>query len=125
MQQVQCLISSRDVGRIRVWNNVCYFASELTRRNMERVVIINESTFNKWMERVNELLDVLHSQQRQVRNRRLGTWLDTSEVCQTLNLSKRTVQTMRERGELPYSKIEGKIYHRAEDIARLVGTDNV
>lgn len=92
---------------------------------MERVVIINESTFNKWMERVNELLDVLHGQQRQVRNRGLGTWLDTSEVCQTLNLSKRTVQTMRERGELPYSKIEGRIYHRAEDIAQLVDTDKV
>lgn len=38
--------------------------------------------------------------------------------CAMLNLSKRSVQSMRERGELPYTKIEGRIYHRAEDIAK-------
>ena len=30
---------------------------------MERIVIINESTFTKWMERVKELLSVLHCQE--------------------------------------------------------------
>ena len=37
-----------------------------------------------------------------------------------LNLSKRSVQNMRERGELPYTKIEGRIYHRADDIAKMM-----
>lgn len=31
---------------------------------MERIVIINESTFTKWMERVKELLSVLHCQEQ-------------------------------------------------------------
>ena len=69
---------------------------------MERIVIINESTFMKWMEGVKELLCVLHLQEQQMKNKSLGTWLDTSEVCAMLNLSKRSVQSMRERGELPY-----------------------
>lgn len=48
---------------------------------MERIVIINESTFTKWMERVKELLSVLHCQEQQQKNKGIGTWLDTSEVC--------------------------------------------
>ena len=89
---------------------------------MERIVIINESTFTKWMERVKELLSVLHLQEQQMKNKSLGTWLDTSEVCAMLNLSKRSVQSMRERGELPYTKIEGRIYHRADDIVMRLST---
>ncbi|MBO7418499.1 MAG: helix-turn-helix domain-containing protein [Bacteroidaceae bacterium] len=87
---------------------------------MERIVIINESTFTKWMERMKELLRVLHCQEQQMKNKGLGTWIDTSEVCAMLNLSKRSVQSMRERGELPYTKIEGRIYHRVEDIASIM-----
>ena len=56
---------------------------------MERIVIINESTFTKWMERVKELLSVLHCQEQQVKNKGIGTWLDTSEVCAMLNLGFR------------------------------------
>ena len=51
---------------------------------MERIVIINESTFTKWVERVKELLSVLHCQEQQMKNKGLGTWLDTSEVCAML-----------------------------------------
>ena len=87
---------------------------------MERIVIINESTFTKWMERVKELLSVLHCQEEQVKNKGVGTWIDTSEVCAMLNLCKRSVQSMRERGELPSTKIEGRIYHRADDVAKMM-----
>ena len=84
---------------------------------MEKIVIINESTFTKWMKRVKELLSVLHYQEQQVKNKGIG---DTSEVCAMLNLSKRSVQSMRERGELPYTKIEGRVYHRADDVAKMM-----
>ena len=87
---------------------------------MERIVIINESTFTKWMERVKELLNVLRVQEQRMKNKCMGAWLDTSEVCAMLNLSKRSVQSMREQGKLPYTKIEGRIYHRAEDIANMM-----
>ena len=72
------------------------------------------------MERVKELMSVLHLQEHLMKNKGIGTWLDTSEVCAMLNLSKHSVQSMRERGELPYTKIEGRIYHRTEDIAKMM-----
>ena len=72
------------------------------------------------MERVKELMSVLHLQEQLMKNKGIGTWLDTREVCAMLNLSKRSVQSMRERGELPYTKIEGRIYHRADDITKMM-----
>ena len=87
---------------------------------MERIVIINESTFVKWTKSVERLQGLLRSQEQQVRNRTTTEWIGTDEVCRMLGIGKRTVHAMRERGELPYSKLEHKIYYRMGDIIRLM-----
>jgi len=43
-------------------------------------------------------------------------WLDVSETCQVLKISKRTLQNYRDNGVLPFSQIAGKIYFKAADI---------
>ena len=43
-------------------------------------------------------------------------WLDIQEACQTLNVSKRTLQSYRDNNVLPYSQIGSKIYYKAADI---------
>ena len=43
-------------------------------------------------------------------------WLDIQEACTVLNISKRTLQTYRDTGILPYSQIGSKIYYKAADI---------
>ncbi len=43
-------------------------------------------------------------------------WLDIQETCQLLKISKRTLQSYRDNGVLPFSQIGGKIYFRAGDI---------
>lgn len=87
---------------------------------MERIVIINESTFSKWTKSVERLQGLLRSQEQQVRNRKTTEWIGTDEVCRMLGIGKRTVHAMRERGELPYSKLEHKIYFRTDDIMRMM-----
>ena len=87
---------------------------------MERIVIINESTFVKWTKSVERLQGLLRSQEQQVRTRKTTEWIGTDEVCRMLGIGKRTVHAMRERGELPYSKLEHKIYYRMGDIIRLM-----
>ena len=87
---------------------------------MERIVIINESTFVKWTKSVERLQGLLRSQEQQVRNKKPSEWIDTDEVCRMLSIGKRAVHAMRERGELPYSKLEHKIYYRTDDIIRLM-----
>jgi hypothetical protein len=41
-------------------------------------------------------------------DKRLGEWLDNQDACQILNVSPRTLQTLRQNGTLAYSQIEHK-----------------
>lgn len=46
------------------------------------------------------------------------TWMDISEVCLLLKISKRTLQAYRDNSVLPFSKVGGKIYFKASDIEK-------
>jgi hypothetical protein len=43
-------------------------------------------------------------------------WLDVSDVCVALNISKRCCQNWRDQGILPFTQLGGKIYFKASDI---------
>ena len=43
-------------------------------------------------------------------------WLSSEEVCHFLMISKRTLQSYRDRGTLPFAQIGRKIYYRSSDI---------
>lgn len=47
-------------------------------------------------------------------------WLDGYDVIQTLHLSKRTLQSLRDTGALPYSRINGKFYYKLSDIEEML-----
>ena len=47
-------------------------------------------------------------------------WLDNQEVCQMLNISPRTLQTLRDNGTLAYSQINRKVYYKPEDVKRIL-----
>ncbi|MAB49378.1 MAG: DNA-binding protein [Flavobacteriaceae bacterium] len=48
------------------------------------------------------------------------TWIDNQDVLQTLHISKRTLQTFRDNGTLPYSKVKGKFYYKVSDVEQLL-----
>ncbi|MFA6400267.1 MAG: helix-turn-helix domain-containing protein [Salinivirgaceae bacterium] len=55
------------------------------------------------------------------RNERLKeNWIDAQEVLIALNISKRTLQTMRDNGSLPFSRINGKFYYKVADLEKLL-----
>ena len=53
-----------------------------------------------------------YNQKYQVRTK----WLSSEEVCHLLLISKRTLQTYRDRGILPFAQVGRKIYYKASDI---------
>lgn len=53
--------------------------------------------------------------------KQLSKWLDNEDVCRLLNISKRTLQTYRDNGTLPYSQINHKMFYKASDIEALLG----
>lgn len=50
----------------------------------------------------------------------LDRWLDSLEVYQLLHISPRTLHTMRDNGELPFSKFEGKIWYKRSEADALM-----
>ncbi len=69
--------------------------------------------FSRFSDRVNELLAKQGSKS-------LNHWMDNQEVCQQLNISPRTLQTLRDNGTLAYSQINHKVFYRPEDVLRIV-----
>jgi excisionase family DNA binding protein len=43
-------------------------------------------------------------------------WLTSEDVCHLLGISKRTLQSYRDRRILPFAQLGRKIYYKASDI---------
>lgn len=46
--------------------------------------------------------------------------MDSQDVCLKLNISPRTLQTLRDNGKLPYSQIQHKIFYKPDDVEALL-----
>ena len=87
---------------------------------METVVVIERKTFEEIMARFNRLVNRVEEIRRKSEAKRLCEWLDSAEVCRILQVSPRTLQTLRSNGTLGYSQIVRKVYYRAEDVQRII-----
>lgn len=47
-------------------------------------------------------------------------WLDNQEVCLMMSITKRTLQTYKDKGLLPYSKLNRKNYYKLTDVQALL-----
>lgn len=47
-------------------------------------------------------------------------WLDNQDVCNILNISKRTLQYYRNNGKISFSQINSKCYYKASDVEKLL-----
>ncbi len=45
-------------------------------------------------------------------------WMDNQDVCILLNISPRTLQTLRDNGTLAYTQINHKTYYKPEDVEK-------
>ncbi|MDR0231407.1 MAG: helix-turn-helix domain-containing protein [Dysgonamonadaceae bacterium] len=81
---------------------------------------IDKENFEAWMERIMERFDLIHralERMNKQRNMLEGERLyDNQDVCQLLNVSKRTLQRYRSSGELPYNTIYHKTYYKESDL---------
>jgi hypothetical protein len=50
----------------------------------------------------------------------LKKWFDNQDVCQILNISKRSLQTYRDNGTLPYTQINHKMFYKPEDVEQVI-----
>ena len=87
-------------------------------------VSIEKKTFEELVSRLVQFVKRMDIINRQRSGRRMSEWMDNQDVCQALKISPRTLQTLRDSGRLPHSKINNRIYYRPEDVERLIGDCN-
>lgn len=88
-------------------------------RNM-RIINIEAGVFESMLDRFEAFAKKVDSLCGQGRDKNLQEWLDNQEVCQILNISKRTLQTYRDNGTLPFTRIGNKMYYKAYDLKRVI-----
>lgn len=88
-------------------------------------MLLDKDYFEGWMLRLMERFDRLEENNKppeirstlELDGERL---LDNTELCQMLNLSKRSLQRYRSLGELPYEMIYHRTYYRESEVKRFI-----
>ena len=84
------------------------------------VISIERSTYEELLTNFNSFVAQMRAMADRGTDKKLGNWLDNQDVCQMLNISPRTLQTLRQNGTLAYSQIEHKVYYKPEDVERII-----
>jgi len=80
------------------------------------VMIIDEQEFSKLMRKIDQLSDKLEKLSLKSNDGFKDKWYVTEEVCKLLNVSKRTLQKIRDSSSIRFTKSGKKIYYKASDI---------
>ena len=84
------------------------------------VISIERSTYEELLTSFNSFVSQMRAMADRGTDKKLGEWLDNQDVCQMLNISPRTLQTLRDNGTLAYSQINRKVYYKPKDVERIL-----
>jgi len=84
------------------------------------VISIERSTYEELLTSFNSFVVQMKAMASRGNDKGLGDWLDNQDVCQMLNISPRSLQTLRDNGTLAYSQINRKVYYKPEDVERIL-----
>lgn len=85
------------------------------------VVIVDKRAFEELLSYAHALSEQIDGLCRVFDDKGEEFWLDAQDVCLILNISPRTLRTMRDKGIIGCSQIERKIYYKSKDVQKLLG----
>jgi hypothetical protein len=83
--------------------------------------MIEGKTFEKLKMCITDLLEQIDTLYAEPAN----GWLDNQAVCQIFGISKRSLQTFRDKGLIPYSQIGHKCFYRQEDVKEFLEKNRI
>lgn len=89
------------------------------------IINIEADTFEAMMTRFENFTTKIEELCFEKRDRRLKKWLDNQDVCQILNISKRTLQAYRDNGLIQFSQTNNKIFYKPEDIEKMIVNNRI
>ena len=84
------------------------------------VISIERSTYEELLTSFNSFVTKMKEMASRGNDKGVGDWLDNQDVCQMLNISPRTLQTLRDNGTLAHSQINRKVYYKPEDVGQIL-----
>ena len=84
------------------------------------ILIIQKEAFEEMAAKFSRFMEQVDALLAKQGGKSLNGWMDNQEVCRQLNISPRTLQTLRDNGTLAYSQINHKVFYKPEDVMRIV-----
>jgi len=84
------------------------------------IISIEGRTYDEMMNRFEEFIRKVDTLCDKGGNKTMGKWLDAQDVCMILNISPRSLQTLRDSRKLAYTMIGHKIYYKPEDVQNVI-----
>lgn len=80
---------------------------------------IDNEKFETYMKRIFEQIELLHHKADKLLPKQTDgelKLLDNQDLCQLLNVNKRTLQRYRSKGTLKYLRVEGKTFYTVDQV---------
>jgi len=84
------------------------------------IVNIETKTFETMLSEFESFVERMENLCRLHGDKGLSEWIDNQEVCHLLQISPRTLQTLRDNGTLAFSRMNHKIYYRPTDVETII-----
>ena len=82
------------------------------------VITIESQAYKNLMSKVDTIFNYVVSQQNTQDEE--DSWVDNYEVCTFLKMSDRTLQRLKKKKKINYSRIRGKTYYKISEIKRMM-----
>ena len=84
------------------------------------VITIEKKCFEELLSLVKRLTQRVDVFSDKCKDKTMNEWLDGQEVCFALNISPRTLQTLRDKKLIGYTQINRKFFYKSEELNSLL-----
>ena len=84
------------------------------------IVSIERKTFEAMVAKFDHFVSRMDAICHRHGEKKMGEWIDNQDVCRMLNISPRTLQTLRDNGTLAYTQICHKTYYKPGDVESII-----
>lgn len=81
-----------------------------------QVITFESQAFQEILNKLDSIHKSLHPREGKSNSKLSDQWLTIDQTCKLLSISRRTLQSYRDQGILPFSQYAGKIYFKISDI---------
>lgn len=84
------------------------------------IVVLEKRAFEQLIDETRRLTQRVESLSRKCQDKQLQKWLTGEDVCAILNISPRSLQTMRSKHKICYAQLGRKFYYCPEEVELVI-----